>query len=173
MLVVESVPAEPPASAGLWGVAVRIIAALVLVLVATGCGPTVPSAAPGQVLHVINDSNRAVMVATGSLLVAHATTAARPCGGEVAVIIDPSSYEDDGRLMSFIVVDPNGVFDVALKGYSGDPIDMPGNFSGDQIWSDGTLAGRLPLYLTVAADLTVTESASPAPRSTTTCVPAY
>ena len=91
----------------------------------------------------------------------------------MAIAVAPSLYQDDGRLMAFLAIDPNGALDVALKDYEGDPIDMPGTFSASPIWSDGTLAGRLPIYLTVASDMTVTESAAPSARSTAACVPAY
>ena len=151
----------------------RIVAALVMCLIVVGCGSPPPSTAPDQFIHVINESNRAVMVATGLLLDTKGATAARPCGGEVSLQVDPSSYEDDGRLLAFIGVDLSGAFDVSLKAFAGDPIEMPGNFSAVPIWSDGTLTGRLPLYLTVAADLTVTETDPSSPRSSAACVPAY
>jgi len=151
----------------------RIAATFVLVLALGACAPATPSNVSGQVIHVVNDSARAVMVTMGSLLDDNPTTAARPCGGEVEVVITPANYEDDGRLMAFLAIDPNGVLDVALKAYQGDPIDMPGTFSASPIWSDGTLAGRLPIYLTVASGLTVTESAAPSARSAAACVPAY
>ena len=151
----------------------RTAAALVVCLIVVGCGSPPPSTAPDQFIHVINESNRALMVATGFLLDTKGATAARPCGGEVSLQIDPSSYEDDGRLLAFIGMDPNGAFDLALKAFAGDPIDMPGNFSAVPIWSDGTLAGRLPVDLTVAGDLTVTETDPSTPRSSAACVPAY
>jgi hypothetical protein len=152
----------------------RIAAALALALVTAGCSPATPPSAPGQAIHVVNDSNRAVMLMTGGPLGNHrTTTAAAPCGGQVSLAVSPASYEQDGRLMSFLSIDPNGAFDVALKAYQGDPIDMPGSFSASPIWSDGTLAGRLPIYLTVAADLTVTESAAPSLPSAASCAPAY
>lgn len=114
------------------------------------------------------------MVMTGSLLdLARPSTAVRPCGGEARLAVDPAGYEEDGRLMAFIGIDPNGVLDVTLKSYQGDPVNMPGNFTEDPIWSAGTLAGRLPIYLTVARDLSVTESTAPGARSTAACVPAY
>jgi hypothetical protein len=154
-------------------ITMRTAATVVLVLVLGACASAAPSSGPGQVLHVVNNSDRAVMVMTGSLLDDSPTTAARPCGGEVALAVAPASYEDDGRLMAMLAIDPNGALDVALKDYEGDPIDMPGSFSASPIWSDGTLDGRLPIYLTVASDLTVTETAAPSKRSTAACVPAY
>lgn len=112
-------------------------------------------------------------MSSGSLLNNSPATAARPCGGEVTLAVKPADYETDGRLLAFLAVDSNGMFDAALKGYEGDPLDMPGDFLGSPIWSDGTLAGRLPLYLTVAPDLTVTESGAPTSQPSITCVPAY
>lgn len=151
----------------------KIAAAFVLVLALGACAPVTPSNVPGQVLHVVNYSDRAVMVTMGSPLDDNPSTATGPCGGEVSRAVAPASYEDDGRLMAMLAIDPSGALDVALKDYEGDPVDMPGTFSADPIWSDGTLAGRLPIYLTVAPDLTVTESAAPSARSTAVCVPAY
>ncbi len=164
------------------GLTVRLAIVLVptLVLAVAGCGSTTPTADPGQVIHVRNDSNRAVIVSSGSMLMSSGSllnnspaTAARPCGGEVTLAVKPADYETDGRLLAFLAVDSNGMFDAALKGYEGDPLDMPGDFLGSPIWSDGTLAGRLPLYLTVAPDLTVTESGAPTSQPSITCVPAY
>ncbi len=151
----------------------RIAATFVLVLALSACAPATPSNVPGQVLHVVNNSDRAVLLTTGSPLDDNSSTAARPCGGEVALAVAPAIHEDDGRLMALLAIDPSGALDVALKDYEGDPIDMPGTFSADPIWSDGTLAGRLPIYLTVSSDLTVTESAAPSARSIAACVPAY
>jgi hypothetical protein len=150
----------------------RIAASFALVLALGACSPATPSNDPGQVIHVLNDSDRAVMVKTG-FMDDHPGTAARPCGGEVVIAVAPADYEDDGRLMAVLAIDPSGAFDVELKTYEGDPIDMPGTFSASILWSDGTLAGRLPIYLTIASDLTVTESAAPSARSAAACVPAY
>lgn len=144
-----------------------------LLMVVAGCASATPTADPGQVIHVRNDSNRAVIVSTGSLLEDHPTTAARPCGGEVTLAVSPADYETDGRLLALLAVGSDGTFDAALKAYDGDPIDMPGNFAALPIWSDGTLAGRLPLYLTVAADLTVTATGAPTSQPSVSCVPAY
>lgn len=151
----------------------RTAGAFVLVLALGACAPAEPSSHHGQVIHVLNNSDRAVMVMTGSPLDDNPSTAARPCGGEVALAVGTASYEDDGRLMAMLAIDPSGALDVALQGFEGDPVDMPETFSADPIWSDGTLAGRLPIYLTVASDLTVTESAEPSARSTGACRPAY
>ena len=150
----------------------RSAAAFVLVLFLGACGPAAPSPPPGQVIHVVNDSDRAVMLTLGSPLQDIASTAAKPCGGEVTLSVAPASYEDDGRLMALLAIDPTGALDVALKDYEGDPLGMPGTFSASPIWSDGTLAGRLPIYLTVASDLTVTESVAPGARPNAACSPA-
>jgi hypothetical protein len=149
-----------------------LVASLAFVLVIASCSSDIPTAVPGQVIHVVNDSDRAVMVASGNPLQEQPTTAARPCGGAASLAVTTEAG-DDGRVMAFLSVDPNGAFDAALKAYEGDPLDMPGTFSATIIWSDGTLAGRLPIYLTVAPDLTVTASATPGARPTSDCIPAF
>ncbi len=151
----------------------RIAASFVLVLALCACAPATPSNVAGQVIHVVNNSNRAVTLTTGGPLDDNPSTAAGPCGGQAALPVVPANYEPDGRLIAFLAIDPSGALDVALKSYTGDPIDMPGTFSASSIWAHGTLAGRLPIYLTVASDLTVTESAAPTGRATAACVPAY
>ena len=151
----------------------KAVAMLTVLLALAGCSTVQPTPDPGQVIHLVNNSSRAVMLEAGGLLDGQTPTAARPCGGEASVAVTPASYEVDGRLIAGLAIDPSGSFDVALRGYVGDPIDMPGTFMASPIWSDGTLAGRLPLFLTVASDLTVTESAEPGRPDPVGCTPMY
>ncbi len=151
----------------------KAVAMLVVLLALAGCSTVQPTPDPGQVIHLVNNSGRAVMLEAGSLLDDQMPTAARPCGGEASVAVTAASYENDGRLIAGLAIDPSGSLDVALRGYVGDPIDMPGTFTASLIWSDGTLAGRLPMVLTVASDLTVTESSEPGPPSAVGCLPMY
>ena len=151
----------------------KAVAMFIVLLAIAGCSTVQPTPDPGQVLHLVNNSGRAVMLETGSILDDQPPTAARPCGGEVSVAVTPASYEEDGRLIAALAIDPSGNFDVALRDYVGDPVDMPGTFTASLIWSDGTLAGRLPIYLTVASDLTVASSSEPSPQSASGCVPTY
>jgi hypothetical protein len=151
----------------------RTAATFVLVLALAACSPSERSPDPTQVIQVVNNSNRAVIVSIGGLLDAHQNTAARPCGGILSVAISPDSYERDGRLLAMLSIDPNGLFDIALRDFTGDPGDMDGTFTTEPIWSDGTLAGRLPIHITVAPDLTVSageDASTPIPAA---CTPAY
>lgn len=97
------------------------------------------------------------MVSTSSLLAATgSTSAARPCGGELTLALTSIDFQDDGRLMVFLGVDPSGSFDADLATTRGDPAAMTGTYQTSLIWSDGTLADRLPASITVLPDLTVT-----------------
>ncbi len=151
----------------------KAVTMFIVMLAVAGCSTVQPTPDPAQVIHLVNNSGRAVVLEAGGILDDQPTTAARPCGGEASVAVTPASYEEDGRLIAGLAIDPSGSFDVTLSDYVGDPIDMPGTFTASPIWSDGTLAGRLPIYLTVASDLTVTSSSEPSPSSTDGCVPAY
>ena len=149
------------------------VAMLAVMLAIAGCSAVPPTPDPGQVIHLVNNSGRAVMLEAGSILDDQPTTAARACGGEASMAVTSVSYEEDGRLIAGLAIDPSGSLDIALRDYVGDPIDMPGTFTASLIWSDGTLAGRLPVYLTVAPDLTVTASSEPSSPAATGCTPTY
>jgi hypothetical protein len=155
----------------------RLTSTLGLILsIAGACSPA-PTQDPAQVVHVQNHSNRAVMVLVGDHILADDTspspTAVRPCGDELTLPIHSSDYEDDGRLQMMLAIDQGGLFDQALSRYEGDPASMPGSFTIEPLWSDGTLAGRLPLFLTIGEDLRVNEASRPPDTSSMPCVPAY
>lgn len=152
----------------------RIVAAMACSLMLAACASATPAVDPPVgTIHLVNDSDRAVMVILGSLIDPAAPTGVRPCGGTTDLEIRAADFEEDGRLAAALAVDPAGTFDVALREHVGDPADLDGDFTASPIWSDGTLAGRLPLYLAVAADLTVTASTTPGTSSAEGCVPAY
>lgn len=152
----------------------RIVAAIALGLALAGCVPGAPADDPAiGTIHVVNDSDRAVMAIVGSLLDGNTPIAARPCGGTTDLEVGEADIESDGRLMAALAIDPGGGLDVALRAHDGDPAGLDGDFTASPIWSDGTLAGRLPLYLVVAPDLTVTVSSTPVAPSAAGCVPAF
>jgi hypothetical protein len=113
------------------------------------------------------------MLTVGSALGEEPALGVRPCGGELSVPVTSASYQDDGRLLALMAVDPSGAFDVALKAHEGEPADLTGSFSGSIIWSDGTLAGKLPLVLTIGADQSVTVSSTRSDPPAAACDPAY
>jgi hypothetical protein len=145
----------------------------VVAIAAIACAAPAPTPDPAQVVHVRNDSPRAVIVHVGDGIRGEGATAARPCGGEVTVAITPDRYEDDGRLWVLLAVGEDGTFDAALKAWDGDPVDVAGDFQVMPIWSSGELAGKLPVDLTVAPDLEVTESATSGAAPPIDCTPAY
>ncbi len=147
----------------------RVSLAVLVAAVMAAC-----AAAPdGGVIHLRNDSDRAVMMSLGGLLNDDPGIAVRPCGGGVDVPVAPDSYQDDGRLMAMLAIDPTGSFDVAVAQHEGDPSDVPVTYTAEILWSDGTLAGRLPLYLTVSSDMEVTASDVPTDPASGSCEPAY
>jgi hypothetical protein len=147
--------------------------ALLLLLSTAACSTDAPEASDTEGLHVRNDSDRAVMLTIGGPLGDEPGVAVRPCGGEASVPIRADSYEPDGRLLAFLAIDPTGGFDVALAAHEGDPSELPGTFSGTILWSDGTLADRLPVDLTVHQDLTVSATAGAGEVPSGVCEPAY
>jgi hypothetical protein len=149
------------------------IIALLLLIANAACSTVAPEASATEILHVRNDSDRAVMLTIGGPLGDEPAVPVRPCGGEASVPITADSYEPDGRLMAFLALDPTGGFDIALAAHEGDPADLPGTFSGSILWSDGTLADRLPVSLSVNPDLTVSVSAGAGEAPSGACEPAY
>ena len=132
-------------------------------------GHPVATLDPRQSITVVNASPRAVMVFVGPR-----TTAARPCGGDVTVAVEPSDFTEDGRLIAALAIDPTGNFDLELEGYQGDPLEMPGKFSASPIWSDGTMADRMPATLVVGSDLNVTgRPEDPPAASLAACTPKW
>ncbi len=147
----------------------RRTVAVVLALVFSACAAQ-PS---DQVVHLRNDSDRALMLSVGGLLDGGPEIGVRPCGGEVSVPITADRYQEDGRLLASLAIDPTGAFDVAVAQHEGDPSDLPGTYTASIVWSDGTLAGRLPLYLTVSPRMGVTSSEEPVTLTSSACEPAY
>ena len=145
-----------------------------IVAFVAGCSPA-PTPDPAQAIHIQNNSDRAVIVSTGGIagLSAGNETAVRPCGSELTLQIRASDYEPDGRLLMGLAFDDSGELDRQLRQWEGDPASMPGSFKVSILWSDGTLAGHLPLYVTIHPDLTVDKGSQFLNDELPSCLPAF
>ena len=151
-------------------------ALVVLILVGAVAGPigtlaaelTKPAPDPNAVIVVHNQSPRVVLVMVGDLSQTRTGTSfIASCGGVARIPVTSADYQPDGRLMAFIAIDPSGQLD-AWSAVSPDPSETYlGSYSMTPIWSDGRLAGSLPLELVVHGDFSVDTSVP----SATPCTP--
>jgi hypothetical protein len=98
-------------------------------------------------------------------------TAVRPCGGRLDLTAGAGKFPaTDWQIM--VGTDPTKSFDFSLENWTGDPIDMPGNYTIIPMWSRGDIATKdLPRWITVTPEDVVMTSTPPAPDSSATCDP--
>ena len=145
------------------GIVRLAILSAVLGLVVSGCATGKQTADPNRVLHVINRTTRTVGVEIGPHDFGGATydSAVRPCS-ETTAVAGTQNVPSEGDLVVFLFVDPTRNFDTNLAKWSGDPVDLPGNYTALPFWSSGqTQASDLPRWLVIAPDRTSIESSAP------------
>lgn len=96
-------------------------------------------------------------------------TALRPCGGRLDLTVG-REIPAEGDWLIFLLIDPSGSLDTAVAAYSGDPHDLPGNYTGLPIWSRGDIpSSDLPKWTSVGETDTVLADAPASNPISTPC----
>lgn len=149
------------------GTGLRIgIAAIGVVVAIAACAAPNPSVET-RVLHLESRISQAVAVSVSDQGGEHEyATALRPCGGRLDLTVG-REIPAEGDWLIFLLIDPSGSLDAAAAAYSGDPHDLPGNYTGLPIWSSGEIpSSDLPKWISVGeTDTVLADAASSSPVS--------
>jgi hypothetical protein len=145
-------------------------AALIAVfgLASSACGTGTQAIDPSRVLHVINLTTRTIGIEVGTHDLGGPTydSAVRPCS-ELTAVAGAQNVPTEGDLLVWLFVDPTSNLDVSVANWSGDPFDMPGNYTASILWSSGEIrASDLPRWIVVTPSHTSIETTAPAAVST-------
>jgi hypothetical protein len=138
--------------------------AVVAVAACAAPNPTVET----RVLHLESRISQAVAVTVEDPDGNHDyVTALRPCGARLDLTVG-REIPAQGEWLIFLLIDPSGSLDAAVAGYSGDPHDLPGHYTGLPMWWRGDIpSSDLPEWITVGeTDAVLSDAPVSSPIST-------
>ena len=139
------------------------------VVVLAACAAPKPSVET-RVLHLENRVSQAVIVSVSGRDSQHLyETGLRPCGGRLDLTVG-REIPAEGEWLLFLLIDASGRFDADVAAHSGDPHDLPGNYTALPIWSRGDIpSSDLPKWISVGETDIVLASAPVASPISTPC----
>jgi hypothetical protein len=148
------------------GTRIGIAAVGFAIVAVAACAAPKPSVET-RVLHLESRISQAVAVSVEDQDGNHDyVTALRPCGGRLDLTVG-RELPAEGEWLIFLLIDPSGSLDAAVAAYSGDPHDLPGDYTGLPIWWSANIPSPdLPKWITVGeSDAVLTDAPASSPMS--------
>jgi len=141
----------------------------VAVVALAACGAPNPSVET-RVLHLESRVSQAVVVSVSDRGGEHLyETGLRPCGGRLDLTVG-REIPAEGDWLIYLLIDWSGRFDADVAASTGDPHDLPGNYTVLPIWSRGDIpSSDLPKWVSVGATDTVLADAPVSNPISTPC----